>query len=72
MDAHEKAVEIYEKYYYATPSHLADKKQDLLSKRFALICVAEILEAIDEDVLSLSASLSRKYWSNVRQEIINI
>ncbi len=72
MYPQEKAVELYEKYFYTTPSYLADKKQDLMSKKFALICVEEILDAIDKDILSLSARLSRKYWSDVRQEIINI
>lgn len=58
MYAKEKAVELYEKFYYATPSILADKKQDLTAKKCALICVDEMLNAIDEDILSLSARLS--------------
>lgn len=72
MDAREKAIELYEKYYGSIPSILADKKQDLTTKKFALICVDEILSAIDEDILSLSARLSRRYWSDVKQEIINL
>lgn len=41
----------------------------LYAKDFATICVKEIILAIDENTLSLSANLSRKYWNEVKIEI---
>jgi len=68
----EKAIDLYEKFYYLTPSILADKKQDMTAKGCAMKCVDEILLAIDEDILPLKNALSRKYWELVKSEIANL
>jgi len=43
----EKAIQLYERFYYATPSVLSEKNKDLTAKKCALIAVDEIIEAID-------------------------
>ena len=47
MTPKEQAIELYEKFYYATDSILAAKKQDLTAKRNALICVDEMIKIIE-------------------------
>jgi len=42
------------------------------AKHCAIITVNEILNAIDKDILSLSANLSRKYWELVKQSILEV
>lgn len=74
MTPKEKAKELYEKFYYATPSILADKKQDLTAKKGALICVDEILQDYASYRLKSYFTLSQaielsEYWAEVKQEI---
>jgi len=67
MTPKEKAIELYEKFYYITPSVLADKKQDFTAKGCALAAVDEI---ISETYRYFSDRKS--YWQQVRQEIAKL
>ena len=63
MTPKEKAIELYEKFYYQLPSTLADKVQDCAAHECALIAVDEILKCDDIDIYG------RKYYKEVKQEI---
>jgi len=58
----EKAVELYEKYFYIIPSTIDDYFSDSLAKKCALITVDEVLENSHTNVFT-------KYWEEVKQEI---
>lgn len=67
MTPKEKAIELYEKFYYQLPSNLSDETQDCVAQECALIAVDEIDDSYpyylndDNDI--------RDYWIAVKQEI---
>jgi hypothetical protein len=69
MKPKEKALKLFNKFYFRMPSEMDDKIKTLNSKLFALIAVDEIIDSIDigfEDYKSLKKS---NYWMEVKQEI---
>lgn len=66
MTPKEKAVELYEKFYYQLPSSLSDKIQDCVAQECALIAVDEILYVIDRD---MNYQNVYSFYLNVKQEI---
>jgi hypothetical protein len=70
MDPKEKAIELYERFYYAIPSQLADKTQDFTAKKCATICVNEILQTNptikgnSEDLVTMIVQ-TKAYWYQV-------
>lgn len=66
MTPKEKAVELYEKFYYQLPSSLSDKIQDCVAQECALIAVDEILDVIDRD---MNYQNVYSFYLNVKQEI---
>jgi hypothetical protein len=69
MTPKEKASELIEKNYQTIHDLVDVNNAYFYSKELALICVNEILNSIDCDILSLSASLSRKYFELVKDEL---
>lgn len=74
MTPKEKAIELYEKFYYQLPTTLIDKVQDCTAQECALIAVDEIIiqwEYIDTYLSDLNGELNPnlKYWYDVKQEI---
>ena len=74
MTPKEQAIELYEKFYYATDYILADKKQDLTAKRNALICVDEMIKIIENFGGSgyMQTKFQVKYLGLVKDEIAKI
>lgn len=67
MTPKEKAIELYEKFYYQLPSSLSDKIQDCVAQECALIMVDEILnEYWAHD------TKRRDWWLYVKLEIENL
>jgi hypothetical protein len=67
MTPKEKAIELYEKFYYKIPTLLDDKTLDCLAQECALIAVNEILQ------LCWNGNLKAKeYWYEVKQEILKL
>jgi hypothetical protein len=60
MKPKEKAIELYEKFYYKLPIELMEKVLDCTAQECALIAVDEI---IDKD------GYNNEYWQEVKQEI---
>ena len=70
MTPKEKAIELYEKFYYQLPSTLADKVQDCAAQECALIVVDEVLKQQPYDVYTIEQCGNvNKYWQEVKQEI---
>ena len=66
MTPKEKAVELYEKYYYITPSAIDSDFTDSFVLKSALILVNEMLDTINQ------LTLEYDYWLDVKREIINL
>jgi hypothetical protein len=67
MTPKEKAIELYEKFYYKIPTLLDEKILDCLAQECALLAVDEILN------LCWNGNLKAKeYWEEVKQEILNL
>jgi hypothetical protein len=67
MTPKEKAIELYEKFYYKIPTLLDEKILDCLAQECALIAVDNILN------LCWNGNLKAKeYWEEVKQEILNL
>jgi hypothetical protein len=63
----EKAIELYEKFYYKIPTLLDEKILDCLAQECALLAVDEILN------LCWNGNLKAKeYWEEVKKEILNL
>ncbi len=69
MTAKEKAIELYEKFYYKIPTLLDDKTLDCLAQECALIAVDEIIAQIEPSVSMDVISARINYWQEVKQEI---
>lgn len=76
----EKAVDLYERFYYALPSEDDDgRAEDLLAKKLALICVDEIIKVAPSDKYRLKEyedidyqideELTFEYWIKVKNEL---
>jgi hypothetical protein len=63
MTAKEKAIQLYEKFYYKIPTLLDEKTLDCLAQECALITVDEIEKEIHTYYERF------KYWQEVKQEI---
>lgn len=69
MTAKEKAVELYEKYFYIIPSNVDSDFSDGFALKSALITVNEIIRSnpmIENYPISYS---SINYWQEVKEEI---
>ena len=66
MTPKEKAVELYEKYYYITPSTIDSDFTDSFVLKSALILVNEMLNTLNQ------LTLEYDYWIDVKREIINL
>jgi hypothetical protein len=67
MTPKEKAIELYEKFYYKIPTLLDEKILDCLAQECALIAVDEVLQ------LCWNGNLKAKeYWEEVKQEILKL
>jgi hypothetical protein len=67
MTPKEKAIELYEKFYYKIPTLLDEKILDCLAQECALLAVDEILN------LCWNGNLKAKeYWEEVKQEILKL
>jgi hypothetical protein len=64
MTPKEKAIELYEKFYYKIPTLLDDKTLDCLAQECALIAVDEILKLCWNGNLK-----AQEYWQEVKKEI---
>lgn len=71
MTPKEKAIELYEKYYYSIPIFEVDiNYEHNLAKQCALIAVDEINKAIDFDWMEIQNLESQhRFWYKVKQEI---
>ena len=76
MTPKEKAIELYEKFYYKLPSSLADKVQDCAAQECALIAVDEILNVIPYSIMDTHKGEvyfyendERNYFEEVKKEI---
>jgi hypothetical protein len=72
MTPKEKAIELYEKFYYQLPSSLMDKVQDCTAQECALIAVNEILQVDCCDMSESRFNYHIEYWIAVEQEIKNL
>jgi len=69
MTPKEKAVELYEKYFYLLPNHSTNGDiEHLIAKKCAIIAVDEILDVVN-DVSPYEIELSFSYWIKVKSEI---
>jgi hypothetical protein len=66
MTPREKAIQLYEKFYYVIPSTVDDDFQDYSAKQCALIAVDEIL---NNDGFTRFDQYLTEYWQQVKQEI---
>lgn len=67
MTPKEKAIELYQKFYYQLPSNLSDKIQDCVAQECALIAVDEIIYYLE---ITLGVDKEDfEYWQEVKQEI---
>jgi len=66
MTSKEKAIEIYEKFYYQLPSSLMDKVKDCIAQECALISVNELIE---EAYFTDGYYDRETYWEEIKQEI---
>jgi hypothetical protein len=67
MTPKEKAIELYEKFYYKIPTLLDEKILDCLAQECALIAVDEILKLCWNGNLK-----AQEYWQEVKQEICDL
>jgi hypothetical protein len=65
--AKEKAIELYEKFYYKIPTLLDEKILDCLAQECALIAVEEIL-----DIAEFYNDVEFIWWEEVKQEILKL
>jgi hypothetical protein len=73
LQAKEKAIELYEKFYYKIPTLLDEKILDCLAQECALIAVDLHLEELSKMKLIFSdRELHYKFWKDVKQEIENL
>ena len=68
MTPKEKAIELYQKFYYQLPINLSDKIQDCVAQECALIAVDEILLEHFGDT-SDYGTRRYYYFQEVKQEI---
>jgi hypothetical protein len=68
MTPKEKAIELYEKFYYQLPSDLMDKVQDCTAYECALIAVDEVLFVLNE-IDSTEQWNASWFYNQVKQEI---
>jgi hypothetical protein len=66
MTPKEKAIEIYEKFYYQLPSSLMDKVKDCIAQECALISANELIE---EAYFTDGYYDRETYWEEIKQEI---
>lgn len=68
MTPKEKAIELYERYYYTFPPFDGEGEfEHNLSKKCAFICVSEIINALRKDLPEIGQG--KGYWSEVKKEI---
>ena len=82
MTPKEKAIELYEKFYYKIPTLLDDKTLDCLAQECALIAVDEIIITCAFYDYKSKSNLAHcfeyndnyfvTYWQEVRREIQNL
>jgi hypothetical protein len=63
MTPKEKALSIYNKYWFRLPSKMEDKIKRATSKMFAITTVEEVLGSMD------MCDSSRDYWYDVEYQI---
>ena len=71
MTPKEKAIELYEKFFYTIPS-ISDEGQleHETSKQCSVIAVDEIIKAIDFDWMQVqNLESEHRYWEEVKTEI---
>jgi len=66
MTTKEKAIELYELFYYITPQTVSTAKQDKLAKDCAVKCVDEIISACEYNNVE---SYNSDWWKKVKYEI---
>ena len=68
----EKAIELYDKMYYATSRILSEKNKDKSAKASAIIAVDEILDEFPSGSINSIDAIRREYYLQVKQEIENL
>jgi hypothetical protein len=69
MTSKEKAIEIYEKFYYQLPNGLREKAKDCIAQECALISANELIE---EAYFTDGYYNRQDYWKEVKQAIENL
>ena len=78
MTPKEKAIELYDKYFFPhyvweNDGYQVDEKLTYeIRKRFALIAVDEILEDNRINYMLLGVGIGKYYWQEVKKEIENL
>jgi hypothetical protein len=66
MTPKEKAIELYEKYFYELPVS-SEEEYDEAAYTCAMICVNEIISALRKDLPEIG--LGKGYWASVKKEL---
>jgi hypothetical protein len=68
--AKQKAIEIYEGFFYILPASLSSKQQDAIAKKCSLFSIAEIKKVVKEvDELITNYEEEILLWQEVESEI---
>lgn len=67
MTPKEKAIELFNKFYYRLPSKMEDIDKILYSKQFSIIAVDEMTKYIPN--IYHNDMYKEKYWKQVKKEI---
>lgn len=72
MTPKEKAIELYESFYYITPQTVSTEKQDKLAKDCALKCVNELINVLF-NLPTIPFNIDQTdYFRKVKEELNNL